>query len=452
MKHFLRIAVLAGLCAVPGCATVDSAPPRRPNIVLIVADDQGYGEMSCQGGDVPTPHLDRLAASGVRFTAGYVTAPFCSPSRAGFLTGRYQQRFGHEMNPVERMNDRPEVGLPVSERTLPDFLKAAGYATGMVGKWHLGAHPPYHPLRRGFDEFFGFLREGHFYLPPPRETTPGYSVSRLREKEPEYDRLNPILRGEQPVEEREYLTTALGREAVSFIDRHAEKPFFLYLPFNAPHSPMQAVPRDYDRFAAIADPHRRLWAAMLASMDEAIGTVLDSIRNHGLERDTLVVFLSDNGGPTKELTSRNDPFSGGKGSLQEGGIRIPFLMSWPGRLPAGVVERRPISSLDILPTALGAAGAPLPPGLDGVDLLPVLTRAREGAPHPFLYWKMGGQQAVRSDRWKLVRLRGDEPFRLYDLEKDPKESVDVAGSEPDRVRELRDRLTAWTSELAPPRW
>src|SRR5262245_15469383 len=202
MKNFSRLALIGALL---GCSAADRSPDRRPNIVLIVSDDQGYAEMSCQRGEVPTPNLDRLAASGVRFSAGYVTAPFCSPSRAALLTGRYQQRFGHEMNPVERTNDRPDVGLPTSEKTLADHLKAAGYVTGMFGKWHLGVHPEHHPRRRGFDEFFGFLREGHFYLPPPHEGA--HVVSRLREKEPEYDRLNPILRGEQEVEEKEYLTT-----------------------------------------------------------------------------------------------------------------------------------------------------------------------------------------------------------------------------------------------------
>jgi arylsulfatase B len=445
-----RLSLLATLTLLPGCAGAEQTPERRPNIVLIVSDDQGYAEMSCQGGDVPTPNLDRLAASGLRFSAGYVTAPFCSPSRAALLTGRYQQRFGHEMNPVERMNDRPEVGLPTSEKTLADRLKAAGYVTGMVGKWHLGVHPEQHPRRRGFDEFFGFLREGHFYLPPPRDGA--HVVSRLREKEPDYDRANPILRGEQEVEEKEYLTTAFAREASGFIRRHARQPFFLYVPFNAPHSPMQARPPEVDRFASIADPHRRLWAAMLATMDEAVGSILVTLREQGLERDTLVMFLSDNGGPTKELTSRNDPFSGGKGSVQEGGIRIPFILSWPGHLPSGVVDPRPVSSLDLLPTALSAVGAPLPSGLDGTDLLPVLAGERKELPARDHFWRMGGQMAIRSGRWKLLRLSKAEAFRLYDLEADAKESKDLASAEPARVRELQDRLMSWNATLAAPRW
>jgi arylsulfatase A-like enzyme len=433
-----RMPAILLLAAAIGCAAPDRTPDRRPNVILIVSDDQGYAEMGCQGGDLPTPHLDRLAASGIRFTAGYVTAPFCSPSRAGMLTGRYQQRFGHEMNPVEKTNDRPEVGLPLSEKTIADHLKAAGYRTGMVGKWHLGAHPPQHPMRRGFDEFYGFLREGHFYAKADQV------VSRLRTREPEYDRLNPMLREDHEVDEPRYLTTAFGQEASKFIDRHAAKPFFLYLPFNAPHSPMQATPQDYARFARIADPHRRIWAAMLASMDDAVGVVMEAVRRNGLERDTLIFFISDNGGPTKELTSRNDPFSGGKGSLLEGGIRVPFLVSWPGKLPAGKVDPRPVSALDILPTALAAAGAQPPPGLDGVDLM-----RRDDRP---LYWRMGAQRAVRKGPWKLVRFKVDEPFRLFDLEKDGSESRDLAAAEPDRVRELTELLGAWDRTLIPPRW
>lgn len=449
MRFSASSAVLLGLLA---CAGPGTAGPAGPNIVLIVSDDQGYGEMSCQGGDIPTPHLDALAARGVRFTAGYVTASYCSPSRAGFLTGRYQQRFGHEMNPVQATQDRPDVGLPVEQKTLADHLKAAGYATGMFGKWHLGDHPPFHPTRRGFDEFYGFMREGHYYLPPPYEGPADRVVVRFRPKEPEYDRRNPVLRGTTRVDTFEYLTNAFAKEAASFIGRNAGRPFFLYLPFNTPHSPMQTLPRDYARFPGIADHHRRVWAGMIASMDDAVGAVTAALRRHGLERNTLVVFLSDNGGPTKELTSRNDPFSGGKGSVREGGVRIPFIMSWPGRIPAGKVYDRPVISLDILPTALAAAGAPTPGDLDGVDLVPWLRGEREGDPHGALFWRMGDRIAVRRGNWKLIRERRGQPFRLYDLDADVKESNDLASAEPERVASLTKALAGWESRLIPPRF
>ena len=415
------------LLLLAGCAGTSTSPARRPNIVLLVSDDQGYAEMGCQGGDLPTPNLDRLAASGLRFTAGYVVSPFCSPSRAGFLTGRYPQRFGHEINPVETTNDLPHVGLDVGERTLADRLRAAGYVTGMVGKWHLGNHPPFYPWKRGFDEVYGFLREGRYYLPKDR------AVNHLRAREPDYDRLNPMLRDGREIEEGEYLTSAFAREATSFIRRHADRPFFLYVPFNAPHSPMQATPEDHARFAHVADPHRRVWAAMMASLDAAVGRILDA-----LGPDTLVFFLSDNGGPTKELTSRNDPFSGGKGSLREGGVRVPFLFSWPGRIAPGV-RTDPVSSLDILPTALAAAGLPPAEGVDGLNLLdPPKERT--------LYWRMGEQRAVREGRWKLLGTR------LFDLEEDVAESRNLAAVHPERVRSLAEKLARWESGLIAPRW
>lgn len=456
--NFLRLLRMLTIiaAALGGGVPVAGAPPaeRRTNIVLLVADDQGYAEMSCQGGDIPTPHLDALAHSGVRFTAGYVTAPYCSPSRAGFITGRYQQRFGHEINPVEKMNDRPEVGLPVGEKTLADYLKSGGYVTGMFGKWHLGAHEPYHPLNRGFDEFYGFLREGHYYLPAPFDHAPDHVISHLRTREPDYNRLNPILRGRAEVEEAQYLTRAFAREAVSFIDRHRNEPFFLYVPFNAPHSPMQATPEDYARFPRIANEHRRVWAGMIASLDDAVGLILAKLKQEGLEQDTLVVFLSDNGGPTEELTSRNDPLSGGKGSLLEGGIRLPFIVSWPGRIPPVQVYERPVISLDILPTALAAAGAAVPAGakLDGVNLLPFLTGTAQGDPHQSLYWRLGEQIAIRHGDWKLVRTDARRGFRLFDLASDIAEKNDLAAQQPQRVRELTDELMRWNSQLIAPLW
>jgi arylsulfatase B len=448
----MRAAALAVLLGLGCSADRVAGLERLPNIVLIVADDQGYAELSCQGGDVPTPNLDRLAASGARFTAGYVTSPYCSPSRAGLLTGRYQQRFGHEHNTVGTMNDRPEVGLPLTEPTLADRLRERGYATGLVGKWHLGVHPPQHPRRRGFDEFFGFLREGHYYYPPPYDGPPSRLIPHFRPKEPDYDRDNPILRGEARVEEPEYLTQAFGREAEAFIERHAKRPFFLYLPFNAPHSPMQAATADYDRFTHIADPHRRTWAGMLSSMDQAVGRVTTALRRLGLERETLVIFISDNGGPTKELTSRNDPFRGGKGSLLEGGIRVPYLMSWPGRIEAGRVEPRPASALDVVPTALAAAESPIPDGLDGVNLLPWLSGTTQAWPARPLFWRLGGQVAIQQWPWKLVRLKPGEPFRYYELGSDPKEDFDLREQHVVEARRLEARLAAWEAGLMPPRW
>jgi arylsulfatase B len=425
--------------------------PRRPNLVLIVADDLGYAELGCQGAaDIRTPHIDSIADHGVRFTSGYVTAPVCSPSRAGLLSGRYPQRFGHELNAIGPQNRRPHVGLPTSEKTIADYLKAADYATGAVGKWHLGGTGPYHPRRRGFGEFFGFLHEGHFYASGSNTDV----VSLLRPDEPPYDDQNPVLRGTRPVSDFGYLTEALTREAVAFIDRHRDRPFFLYLPYNAVHSPMQATEAYLGRFAEIKERKRRVFAAMLAALDDGVGSVLGKLREAGLTEDTLVVFLSDNGGPTAELTSSNAPLRGGKGQLYEGGVRVPFLMQWEGHLPRGVVYDRPVSSLDILPTALASAGVESPDGakLDGVDLLPYLSGRNDGPPHERLYWRYGGKAAVRDGPWKLVRDGGHRPWELYVLDKDMGESDDRAARNPEVVGRLTAAWERWASGLVKPLW
>lgn len=426
--------------------------PGAPNVLVIVADDLGYAELGVQGcKDIPTPNIDSIAAAGVRFTAGYVTASYCAPSRAGFLSGRYQQRFGFEYNAIGKQNLDPKVGLPPSQKTLADRFKEAGYATAITGKWHLGATTQFHPQKRGFDEFFGFLHEGHFYLPDGFKPVHEH----LRNPEPPYNQDNPILRGERKIDEPRYLTEALGREAVSFIVRHKDKPFFLYLPFNAPHSPMQITDKYYQRFAHIADDHRRIFAAMTSAMDDAIGEVLAKLREAGLEENTLIFFFSDNGGPTAELTSRNDPFSGGKGSLLEGGIRVPFLAQWKGRIPVGKVFDRPVITLDVTPTALAAAGiaAPADDRFDGVNLLPFLTGEKTGDPHESLHWRMNGGQllAMRQGDWKFLRIGGG-PGKLFNLAADVKEQNDLAALEPAKFKELSEKARAWSGSLAEPIW
>ena len=394
------------LSALAATSLARAAQAAKPNIVLIVADDLGYGELGCQGNpQIPTPNIDSIAKAGVRFTNGYVSAPFCSPSRAALMTGRYQTRFGHEFNAIGVRNKLPGIGLPLAEKTIADHLKAAGYRTGCFGKWHLGGADEYHPLHRGFDEFFGFLHEGHFYVPPPYRGV----ESHLREKEPPYDEENPLLRGTKEVDEKEYLTDVLGREAVSFIERNRDHPYFLYLPFNAIHSPMQASSFYMKRFAGIADRHRRVFAAMLSAMDDAIGAVLRK-----LEPNTLVIFISDNGGPVQELTSSNLPLRGQKGQMYDGGIRIPFMLQWKPRIKGGMTMDQPVISCDLLPTILAAAGVkPLPTApLDGVNLLPMLRGETSRPPHETLFWRMGPSHALRKGKWKLVHQAargGKEP-------------------------------------------
>jgi arylsulfatase A-like enzyme len=430
---------LLGLARAAG----EAAPADRPNIILILADDLGYGGIGIQGcTDIPTPSIDSIARAGVRFTHGYVSAPLCSPTRAGLMTGRYQQRFGHETNPGSIIQAPPDFGLPLDEPTIAERLKPLGYATGMFGKWHLGFNPQFHPTRRGFDEFYGFLGGAHSYLPGSRQMNDG-----------------TIQRGTTPVEEKEYLTDAITREAVAFIDRHKGGPFFVYLPYNAVHVPMEAEPKYLDRFKQIKDDLRRTHAAMLAAMDDGIGRVLTKLRELKLEERTLVIFLSDNGGPTPQITTSNAPLRGFKAQTLEGGIRIPFMMQWKGRLPAGKVDARPVISLDLHPTIVAAAGAAVDPGwkLDGVDLVPYAAGLKDGAPHEALFWRMfSNQRAVRRRDLKLVWSGPagpkDPPGRLYDVVADPGETKDLSAERPDDVRALQALYDAWNAMLAEPKW
>jgi len=469
------LSLFLGLVVATTHVVVAAAPKSepRPNVIFIVADDLGYGELGCYGGkDIPTPHIDALAGGGVRFTNGYVTAPFCAASRAALLTGRYQTRFGFEFNPIGAKNAAPGIGLPVDEKTVADRLRATGYATALVGKWHLGGTAEFHPQRRGFDEFFGFLHEGHTYVPHPwagvttwlrRRALPDGGTGRwtspdgrliwtthMGGNEPDYDADNPLLRSSQPVDERANLTDAFTREANDFITRHRTQPFFLYLAYNAVHSPMQAADAYLAKFAHIPDLHRRIFAAMLAHLDDSVGSVVAHLRTTGLAENTLIVFLSDNGGPTKELTSSNAPLRGGNGELWEGGIRVPFIVSWPGRIAPRTLDT-PIISLDANATTLALAGVSAKPTpLDGVNLWPLLSGKSTAAPPANLYWRVGERHAIRQGDWKLLRQRG--AWQLYDLAKDIGEQTDRAAAEPARAQELAALWEKWNAEQIAPRW
>jgi arylsulfatase A-like enzyme len=465
---FRIVTVFAALLAF-ACVRSTRAAERKPNIVVLLADDLGYADVGFQGcQDIPTPRIDALARGGVRCTNGYVSGPYCSPSRAGLLTGRYQERFGHEFNPGPRAEPGGKgtsMGLPLSETTFADRFRAAGYATGAVGKWHLGVAPKFHPQKRGFDEYFGFLGGAHVYAPGMVNIVfPGLQRFPAR-------RVAPILRGTKAVDEREYLTDAFAREAISFIDRHQQQPFFLYLAFNAVHTPMNATDGRLKKFASVADPMRRTYCAMTLALDEAIGKVIDKLESRHLENDTLIFFCSDNGGPTVPRAalnaSRNTPLRGSKVSTLEGGIRVPFVVSWKGKLPAGKVYEQPVIQLDFLATALAAAGIEAKPDwkLDGVNLIPYLTGEQTGPPHDALYWRLGPQMAVRQGDWKLVKYsyefaaekperRGARisPPRLYNLSHDIGEHHDLASAQPDKVRELQTLWDQWNQTLVAPLW
>jgi len=363
---FARVVRAASVALWAGAWLVAAA--RQPNVIVIVSDDQGYGDISCYDHppEVHTPNLDRLAELGVRFTDGYASAYVCAPTRAGLLTGRYQQRYGFYTAGDSR------AGLPLSEITLADLLKKAGYATGAFGKWHLGIELPCHPLKRGFDEFYGFLGHGaHDYFDLKRKPEAPY---------------NSIWRNLEIIDDASYLTDNLAREAVSFIERHRSGPFFVYLAFNAVHWPLQAPEEDIKRFHT-PDPQRNIYLAMLYRMDLAVGRVLDALERWGLEDETLVFFLSDNGG-ARNNHAHNGKLRDFKHSVYEGGIRVPFLVSWPGQIPQGKVVREPVICLDILPTVCAAAGIELPASrvYDGKNLLPLLQGKVSGPVHEVLFW------------------------------------------------------------------
>lgn len=440
----LLLLAAGGLCARVSAAETPAAP-TRPNILLILSDDQGYADVGFQGcKDIPTPHLDRLAAGGVRCGNAYVTHAFCSPSRAGMLSGRYQQRFGHENNPFYDPEDHTE-GLPTSEKLLPQYLREAGYVTGWIGKWHLGAAPEFRPQNRGFMETFGFLGGGHHYLNWKVETKGDGREYNI-----------PIERNGQPVEVTRHLTFAFGDEAAAFVKRHTEQPWFLYLAFNAPHMPHEPTPERLAQFSAIKNPRRRAYAAQVSLMDDAIGGVLDAVRDSGQERRTLVFFFSDNGGPVMTNGwngSSNLPLRSGKGTVYEGGIRVPFVVSWPGKLPAGRSYDGLLSSLDVFPTALALAEVPTPTvrPLDGVNLLPFLSGENTNAPHRQLFWRMGGgtQIASRENDLKLDRVRKN-PAELYDLARDIGETNNLAAIRTNELRQLNQSIDAWNKTLVPP--
>ncbi|MEW6161582.1 MAG: sulfatase-like hydrolase/transferase [Verrucomicrobiota bacterium] len=438
---FAGLALLCGAWAFGIAAT--AAETRPPNIVIFLCDDVGYGEFGFQGNkEIPTPHIDSIATSGIRFTQGYVSGPYCSPTRAGLLTGRYQTRFGHEFNgggPAGGNN----FGLPLTEKTMADHFKALGYSTAAIGKWHLGGPPDFLPMKRGFDEFYGTVANTAFFKPrafvDSRQSAEVHAITA----------------------EDFYTTDAYAERAVDWIERNKAKPFFLYLPFNAQHAPLQATRKYLDRFPNIPDEKRRTFAAMMSAMDDAVGRVLGKIRDIRQEENTLIWFFSDNGGPTQATTSKNGPLRGVKATTLEGGVRVPFSVQWKGKLPAGKVYDAPIIQLDILATSLAAATgkSDLPAAsstgakLDGVNLLPFLTGEKTGQPHEVLYWRFGEQWAIRKGDWKLVASRpdGKEP-RLFNLAQDMGEAKDLASAQPDKVKELKTTWAAWNAEQEAPRW
>ncbi len=411
----------------------DDASTSPPNAIVIVSDDCGYMDFGFQGSqDVVTPNLDALRASGVRFARAYVTGAVCSPSRAALITGRYQQRFGHEFNPELGS----KTGLPSSERTLAERLKAAGYATTAIGKWHLGQRPDMRPLAQGFDSFHGFLAGSRSYKPLPG--APARELQRLRVQDA------PIANEAAAFS---WLSDHFGKVAAEQIAALAKgPPYFMYLAFNAAHSPMEPAPEDLAAVGGSGD--RAKFRAMVRGLDRAVGAVLAAVEASGEASNTIVWFVNDNGGATNN-SSDNGSLRGRKGSLFEGGIRVPMVLRWPGIAAKDATISAPVSTLDIAPTLLAAAGAPID-GMDGKDLRPLLVNAASPAPHGALFWRNGAIAAMlECDRWKLIRIDGTE-FRLFDLAADPEEKEDVAHANAERVKTMAAALAGWESGMIAP--
>lgn len=458
----------------------------HPNVIILFADDLGKYDISLYGGqDVLTPEIDALAHSGVTFTNGYCTSPICSPSRAGLLTGRYQQRFGHELQPgdgylpnrlaiwlgktlifrdqwrLEGSKSYPNAasaasqGMRQSEITFADVAKTQGYATAAIGKWHLGHGPGLTPQERGFDYFYGFLHGASLYSPldDPNIVYHHHGnivdiVARIMKRKG----LRAIQRNGAVIEEGTYLTQKFAEESCAFIEKNKEKPFVLYVPFNAPHEPFQAPKAYFDQFSHVEDKNKRTYYAMISALDDAVGAIVDKVRDVGLEKKTIIFFISDNGGATYTEATTNAPLKGGKLNEFEGGINVPFVMRWPGTLPPETTYDGLVSTLDVFTTMAANIHAPLPQDrpYDGVDLIEKVLRQEPS--HEALFWRSGSAKAVRKGDWKLVISERTRKAWLYNLAGDISESKDLSEENPGKMAELRAALAAWEAGLFQPLW
>lgn len=454
LSPLYRLLRLMTVLVSAGAAAADD----RPNILIIMADDLGYADVGFTGSEeIQTPRLDALAAGGVVFENGYVTHPYCGPSRAGFVTGRYQARFGVEVNFTYSPYDA-HSGLPVDQPTFGERLKPAGYRTGIIGKWHLGAAPPpFHPNRRGFDHFYGFLSGGHDYFPD----RVNFAHDLLTDKGTNHYSANegaflPLNRNLGAGEFTEYLTTALSRDAAAFV-AEGDAPFCLFLAYNAPHGPLQAPADLIEKYRDVEPRTRRVYAAMIDSMDQGIGRVVDALKASGKYENTLIFFLSDNGGVApksgheNENWANNAPFKKGKGSMMEGGTHVPFIAHWPAKIPAGTRFADPVSALDITATAVALGGGDTSgPDLEGVNLIPHVRGEVAGPPHAAIFWRLrdGVGWAVRTPGSKLLlegRKEYGEGVQLYDMAADPYESENLASTDVETRKELAGLWNTWNA-------
>lgn len=423
------------LSGILGCKSSKSNKNRgestKPNVVVLLVDDAGYADFGFAGSeDLETPNIDKLARDGVVFTDAHVSATVCGPSRAGLITGRYQQRFGFECNPSNSF-----AGLDLQEETIGDAMKRAGYVTAAFGKWHLGHDPEYRPNARGFDYFWGFLSGGRHYFPNDQQDQPGHSHS--------------IRENDDFTEFEGYLTDRLGEKAVEFIDRNKEKPFFVYWAPNAVHTPMEATKDDLERYEG--HPRQEL-AAMTWALDRAVGNIKDKLEKENLLDNTLIFFLSDNGGAHNNQSS-NAPLKGFKGNKYEGGMRVPFFMHWPAKIDGGKTFDGLTSAFDIFATSLDAAGVSEEAltNLDGVSLLPYLEEKEDEDPHEKLFWRKDQAAAARVGDYKLIRV-DRLGYRLYNLRENLGETDYLTGQNEQTFNALKKQLSKWEKDKMEPLW
>jgi len=441
ITRFIYIAILLNLFS---CGTSNNKPP---NVIVIISDDQGYADVGFHGSnEIFTPNIDRIAKNGVVFSEGYVSYAVCSPSRAGLITGRYQNRFGYSRNILLAPNDSL-MGLPLSEQTLPDVLNNLDYKTKAIGKWHLGAHKSLVPEKRGFDEFFGFLIGGHRYFPED------LTLNDLTEARRQMDGyITKIYDNGKRINTKKYLTEELSDNAVKFIEDNSDNPFFLYLSYNAPHTPLQATTKDLERNKHIDIKKRQTYAAMVSSMDDGIGLILDKLEQKNIFENTIVFFFSDNGGVEWYNFSDNGPLRGIKGDFFEGGIRVPFAMQWPNKIKPGTIYDKPIIALDIFATVASAAKAEkyIKNEIDGVNLMPYLSGKKSGSPHEYLYWKNPDKDidVIRDDRYKYLRIKNDE--YIFDLKNDLSEESNIIDLSKPIYDRLKSQFKLWEKEMIDP--
>lgn len=456
-KFSLSKLVVGCFCLISSAATIASEVNKRPNILVILTDDMGYADVGFNGSpDIRTPSLDQLASEGVVLTSAYNAHPFCGPSRAGIMTGRYPHKFGSQFN-LPTSNRSGGLGVPTSEVFISKVLQDAGYRTGAIGKWHLGEEEEFHPNNRGFDEFYGFLNGGHDYF--PKKYKPQYERQRKQGLNHSiFHYLRPFERNGKEEEETEYVTDGLSREAVSFIKKSAsdeDQPFFLYLAYNAPHSPMQAKEEDMAQFPEIKDKKRKVYAGMVYAVDRGVNKIVKALKDTGQYDNTLIVFFSDNGGKPN-LGANNHPLRGRKGNVLEGGYRTPMFFHWPEQVPDGQTFTHPISTLDLYPTFAKIAGAKIPKHkkLDGKDIMQGLITGTNPRPGEMIYAvrhrKGYSEAAARRDNWKIINT--GKKWQLFDVANDSSESKDMSSKHPLIVREMVAEMELWSWTNPQPLW